>query len=173
MKKDKGIGHVFGIQQEDMAMLLQVSRSAWSMYAIGIRNLPVGVKLKVAKMLAFVKKIENENKDTIPPVKKLESKIKKSLQEQLVVNKYKQGRVAANLKDYQEKYESACRAYQLVEFLAAEPQESKNEGEILQEIKSKAEAAIEKNGSHIQEKYEIKLLVLQHEELLLKERLSR
>lgn len=42
------------MKQEDMAMLLQVTRSQWSMYEIGERDLPFVAQEKLVKMIAFI-----------------------------------------------------------------------------------------------------------------------
>ena len=44
------------MNQENMSMQLQVTRSQWSMHILGKRDLPVAAKLKLAEMLVFLKR---------------------------------------------------------------------------------------------------------------------
>ena len=172
MAKDKKIGELLGIKQDDIAMLLEVTRSKWSMYALGKRDLPVAAKLKLAEMLAFVQQLDIQGNHHIAPIKKQESKTKKFLEEQLIINKHKQNITEDKLNSYKEKYEAAIIALQLTDFLAGKSREaSKHNDMLLQLIKSNAATAIEKNGLDLQEQYILKLQVLQYEESLLKEKL--
>ena len=41
------------MKQEDIAMLLRVTRSQWSMFELRKRDLPIGAKLKLAEMLGL------------------------------------------------------------------------------------------------------------------------
>lgn len=172
MVKDKKIGELLGIKQEYIAMLLQVTRSKWSMYALGKRDLPVAAKLKLAEMLTFVNQLDTDGNDRIAPTNKQKVKTKKFLEEQQIINKHKQNVVGSKLNSYKEKYEAAIIALQLIDFLASKSQEeAKHNDMLLQLIKSNAETAIERNGLDIQEQYALKLQVLQYEESLLKEKL--
>ena len=43
MEKNSTIQELLGISQENMAMILQITRTQWSMYVLGKRSLPVAV----------------------------------------------------------------------------------------------------------------------------------
>jgi transcriptional regulator with XRE-family HTH domain len=55
MEKIK-IRELLGMKQEEIALLLEITRSQWAMYETGKRDLPTAAKLKLAEMLAFAKK---------------------------------------------------------------------------------------------------------------------
>lgn len=172
MKKDKNIGALLGMQQEEMAMLLRVTRSQWAMYVSGQRGLPSEAQLKLAEMFAFIAQLDKEEKVDLPPAKQPESKKNNFWEGKLIDNQLNQARVAAILKKYKDKYEQALIAWQLSNFLSTKEQETKWEQELLLHIKNRAEAVMQKNGLELQERYEFKLRLLQHEELLLNEKLS-
>ncbi|QSB29091.1 hypothetical protein [Flavobacterium sp. CLA17] len=172
MKKDKNIGELLGMQQEEMAMLLRVTRSQWAMYVSGQRGLPPEAQLKLAEMFAFIAQLDKEEKVALPPAKQQGSKKNNFWEGKLIDNQLNQARVAAILKKYKDKYEQAMIAWKLSNFLSTKEQETKWEQELLQHIKNRAEAVMQKNGLELQEQYEFKLRLLQHEELLLNEKLS-
>ncbi len=55
MKSKATIREQFGTTQEEMAMILGVSMSAWSMYESGLRDLPVHATQMLAEMLMHMK----------------------------------------------------------------------------------------------------------------------
>lgn len=172
MKKDKNMGALLGMQQEEMAMLLRVTRTQWSMYVLGERGLPPEAQLKLAEMFAFIAQLDKEQKVDLPPANQPESKKNNFWEGKLIDNQLNRTRIAASLEKCTEKYEQAVVAWQLSNFLSTKEQETKWVQELLQHIKNRAEAVMQKNGLELQEQYEFKLRLLQQEELLLKEKLS-
>ncbi|MCD0467239.1 hypothetical protein [Flavobacterium sp. ENC] len=172
MKKDKNIGALLGIQQEEMAMLLRVTRSQWAMYVSGQRGLPTEAQLKLAEMFAFIAQLDKKEKVELPSAKHQGSKKNNFWEGKLIDNQLNQARVAAILKKHKNKYEQAMVAWQLSNFLATKEQETKWEQELLQHIKNMAEGVMQKNVLELQEQYEFKLRLLQHEEVLLKDKVN-
>ncbi|BFM45367.1 hypothetical protein CFS9_40080 [Flavobacterium sp. CFS9] len=166
MKKEKQIVELLGIKQEDMAMLLQVTRSNWAMYLSGKRDLPVAAKLKLSEMLAFSRQFDGRDQHNFEHIETQKVKTKKFLEKQLSTNKHKQLVTSKRLESHQKKYEAALITLQLAEFLAA-----KEEQTVLQVIRNNAKNDITKNGLDVQEPYVLKLWVLQQEELKLNVRL--
>ena len=66
MKKEDTICPLLGIRQEDMAMLLGITRAQWSMYESGKRDLPTNASILFSEMLAHVLAPETENKSIFP-----------------------------------------------------------------------------------------------------------
>ena len=52
MSKFNGIRKLLGITQEQLAILLGISRSTLSLYELGKRNLPIEAKIKLTQLLA-------------------------------------------------------------------------------------------------------------------------
>ena len=44
MKYEATLQQLLGLKQDDIAMILQVTRGQWSMYVLGKRNLPAKAK---------------------------------------------------------------------------------------------------------------------------------
>ncbi|NHM08040.1 helix-turn-helix transcriptional regulator [Flavobacterium sp. CYK-4] len=60
MKKENPIRHLLGVTQLEAAMLLGISRSQWSMFESGKRDLPLPAQQLLAEMLAFVQSAEQQ-----------------------------------------------------------------------------------------------------------------
>lgn len=60
MKNRSNLKNILGLQQEEMALLLGIHRTLWSMYESGKRDLPLKAKQKLAVLLSFAQ----ENKTT-------------------------------------------------------------------------------------------------------------
>lgn len=172
MKKDKNIGALLGMQQEEMAMLLRVTRSQWAMYVSGERGLPPEAQLKLAEMFAFIADLDKKEKVELPAAKQPGSKKNNFWEGKLIDNQLNRTRIAASLEKCTEKYEQALIAWKLSNFLSTKEHETKWEQELLQHIKNRAEAVMQKNSLELQERYEFKLRLLQHEELLLKDKIN-
>lgn len=166
MKKEKNVGRLLGIQQEEMAKLLEVTRGNWSMYVTGRRKLPKAAQIKVNAMVAFAKKLNTP--DQIGPyLSRQEQQAQEWFENKRSNNLEMQSIIAAKLKRCKEKFEAAFIAFHLVDFLADRPNYSAKSKEVLPGIKKKAAAALEKNGLALQEQYTFQLLLLEQEELLL------
>lgn len=90
MEKDKNIREILGLQQQEIAILLKVTRSQWSLYEIGKRDLPIAAKLKLAEMLAFMQKSDAKSEENYPHLKIQEQKRLKVFKKQTIVNQHKQ-----------------------------------------------------------------------------------
>jgi len=168
MEKDKKIREYLGMKQEDMAMLLQVSRTQWSMYEIGERDLPLAAKNQLASILAFIHQTETESTENFPHLELQQAKIKKVYEDQKMVNAHRQMMVARKLELVTKKYEDAMTCLKFIRFLELhEAQLYKKHQELLNVLQRRAEEVVNKNGLHVQAKYQLKLHVLQQEEVLL------
>jgi transcriptional regulator with XRE-family HTH domain len=168
MEKDKKIREYLGMKQEDMAMLLQVTRTQWSMYEIGERDLPLAAKNQLASMLAFIHQTETTSTENFPHLESQQAKIKKVYEDQKLVNAHRQIMVARKLELVTKKYEDAMTGLKFIRFLELhEAQLYQKHQELLKVLQRRAEEAVHKNGLHVQAKYQLKLHVLQQEEVLL------
>ncbi|QSB28622.1 hypothetical protein [Flavobacterium sp. CLA17] len=170
MEKEKKIGEVLGIQQEEMAVLLIVPLSQWAMYATGQRGLPKEAHQKLAEMLAFLQQ-QDEDDDTITAAKGPGSKAMKFCEDELMRNQKKQNTIATQLEKCKAKYTSARNGLKLAGFLTGKMQEKWQEEQLLI-IKNRTETAIEKNNLELQAEYECKLRLLKEQEVSLKRELS-
>jgi hypothetical protein len=89
-------------------------------------------------------------------------------EDQKLVNAHRQMIVARKLELVTKKYEDAITGLKFIRFLELhEAHLYQKHQELLTVLQHRAEAAIHKNGLHIQAKYQLKLQVLQQEEVLL------
>ncbi|MEO6177051.1 MAG: hypothetical protein ABIP27_17995 [Flavobacterium circumlabens] len=173
MKKEKNVGALLGIPQEEMAILLQVTRAQWSMFLSGKRSLPTAAVLKLTEMLTIVKEAEAEEPDAVA-LKEEEARINKYLEEEIIFNQHKQHVAADELEKCKKKYRSAQNAVTITDALIAKGQYNDTlEKELLSSLKINAQNVLKKNSLLVQEQYALKLLVLQQEEVVLKQRLVR
>jgi len=62
MERKSSISSLLGVTQHEMASLLHISRSQWSMYELGKGNLPSAATLLLADLLTHVKASEKIEK---------------------------------------------------------------------------------------------------------------
>ena len=168
MKDTTTIKNRTGLSQEEMAMLLRISESQWSMYKSGKRDIPLAAKQQLADLLVFVQKLDKKAED-FPHIKIQEARREKVFEQQRLINKHQQMIAEKKLKAIEKKYEAAMTALCLVGFLETKAEESgKEKDAVLYMIKTKAATTIEKNGLHVQAKHQLKFQALQQEETILK-----
>jgi transcriptional regulator with XRE-family HTH domain len=168
MKNSTRLQELLGVKQEDMAMLLQVTRTQWSMYVLGKRNLPVGAKLKLAALLDFLNKPDVDLRKNLVPNPIEKSKRDNFFETQKIINKHRQTIVENKLKVIEKKYNAGIIALKLVGFLETETTDSSQEYQLfLNMLKSNAETEIQRNSLLVQEQLQLKLQTLQQEEMLL------
>ncbi|MRX41607.1 hypothetical protein GJU43_20175 [Flavobacterium sp. LC2016-23] len=171
MMKEENIGALLGIPQEEMAILLGVTRVQWALFLTGRRSLPKDALLKLTEMLIIVKEAETEAPDAAV-LKEEQARINKYIEEEIIFNQHKQRLVSDQLEKCRKKYQSAQNAVRIADALMAKGQHTDtSEQELLPLIKSNAQDVLKKNSLLVQEQYTLKLLVLQQEEVVLRQRL--
>ena len=158
-----------GLKQQELAQLLQVSRSQLSLYELGKRCLPIHAMEKLTIMLALAQK------------GKVKSEIKKSISNEeqnvlkkiLLKNNHQQLIVERKIKALEKKQNALVTSKQLiVHLLKNESKIMKNELAVLKsiEIKSKKQEIEKYNTALLQ--LEIKKEVLVFEEKVLQKKLQ-
>lgn len=164
--KPQSVSKTLGITQEELALLLGVSRSQLSMYELGKRNLSVEAKLKLSKLLEAVK-INNKSK-TISNLPKIAENHKSIIKNLLQLNHQKQVVTKKKLIQLQTKIEKSNIARRLANSI--KPENNFKTTTLLHKIVSKK--VVEKNEELLL-KISIKLEVLQAEEEILKQYFSK
>ena len=168
MEQDKKISALLGMRQEEMAMLLRVNKSQWSMYEIGQRDLPLNAQLKLAEMLAFVQQSDNEAVYLLVDVEGQSLKTKKLVENLRLINQHQLLIAKQKLQLTEKKYKAAATALRFIAFLKTNDQQfAIEQNMLLGVIQLRAEEAISKNGLHVEAKHQIKLEVLREEEKVL------
>ena len=174
MKETNSISTLLGIKQEDMAMLLRISRSQWSLYELGKRDLPLAAKQLLAEMLQFVQSPVTAKGKAISHVAQQEAKKKQELEGLLKENEYQMLTATKKLETIEQKYVGNLNALQLVDHLAAQPHHKAAFNErILQIIASKATKTLTKNSLATLTKHKHQVELLQLEKMLLESSLRK
>jgi transcriptional regulator with XRE-family HTH domain len=169
MKKKSFFKEPLLISQEEMAMLLGITRSQWSMVALGQRGLSANVKTKLATLVVTANSSSLAKREKLVQVKKQESEIGQVLLNLVQDNKLKQLQVQKKRTRIEEKFEMALNTLHFVNgFQSTIMNET-----VLKVIASKAKKVLDKNTLALQEVLAIKLEVLKQEEMLLKQRLKK
>lgn len=161
---------VFGICQDNLAMLLKVTRSQLGMYLVGKRDLPIDAKL--TQMLRFTMKNNFNNKMPINKTEKL--KTIKWLTEEKKINSKKQQTTIRKIIFLEKNKKNAQSALKFVMFLK---QQDKNAAEetlsLLQLIELNAKTVLEKNNLELKTALELKLETLKAEEKLIIKKMKK
>jgi transcriptional regulator with XRE-family HTH domain len=173
MKKTNAIRSLLGITQHDMAMLLHVSRSQWSMYELGKRDLPLAATQLLAELLQHVKTPEKIAKN-LPHVAQQQDKKLLQLQRLQKENEYQLLRIARKINTLEKKCTTKVKALQLVAYLTVQSTQKENANTgLLKGIANKASNALESEGLAVLAKYQIKQEVLAFEKQLLESQLQK
>ncbi len=172
MKNEEPISKIFGASQLEMAMVLKIKRTQWSMFELGKRNLPVSAKLQMSEMLNHVQSPKSKNAKKQLLSAQQQDNTQQKLEALLRENDYQLQTVERKIAGIQKKQAEAVAALQLVDFLA--PQEHKEDyyPGLLQMIERKAKRKAEENNDVVLITHQIKQAVLQHEEKLLRAALT-
>lgn len=114
MKQANPIREQLGLTQQEIAMVLGVTRSQWSLYELGKRDLPLEASKLLAKMLSHVKKAETSSKQ---PGKLSSAKSQKELERLLSKNEYRIVLINRAIKSIEKKLLKNTNALVLADFL--------------------------------------------------------
>lgn len=173
MKKGFNSREVLGLTQHQIAKLLNVSRSQWSMYELGQRDLPASAFLVLGDMMVFAKTITVQTAPKTEHQLKQEASLQIALQKLLQENAYQLERVARKLAPLEQKHQAQLKTLQLLAYLKTQnlntgtPQSKNLERITTQTI----------NGVTLKDllqivKWQMKLEMLQAEKHWLEERLK-
>lgn len=172
MNKNTSISALLGIKQKDMAQLLKVHRSQWSMFELGQRNLPNEAKLLLAEMLQHLEK-EKESKG-LPDPDGHHARCQNYLLGQLQENERKAVLLRRRLNAERRKYEADTTVLQLTSFLATrESHKSASSDAHLKCLAAKAKGGLQQRGPMAILRQEIQLELLQSERRLLEKWLTK
>lgn len=154
-----------GLTQQEIALLLKVTRSQWSHYEASTRSLPNGAGIRFLEMLSYMILPETEALRHASMLKHEESKTKPTVQKRLKKTEYQLMVISRKIADVQEKFEKYSKSVQLMDFLNS-PEEVKKAASLkaLSSITSRALA------NYTESKSELRLLQLD-QKLLLQEKL--
>jgi hypothetical protein len=174
MSKDNNIKEILGMNYDNMAMLLQITKSQWGMYLSGKRNLPLDAKLKLVAMLEFSNQNENKEINCLEIEKNQNLELEKYLASQKLLNAELQFLTHKKLITTSKKYDAALKAIHFITFLESKSiQPTKETIDLWQVIKKNAETQLEKNNLLVQSKLQIKIASLQYEKKVIIQRMNK
>lgn len=115
------IRELLGITQEDMALLLKVSRSQLSLFELGKRSLPATAMIKLAEILSHIKKRSLETSEFSYENTKFIQKKKTIIEELLFLNKRKQMTLDKSTKAILKKQKNNEATLKLADYLKNSP----------------------------------------------------
>jgi transcriptional regulator with XRE-family HTH domain len=115
--KRETIRAMLGLTQQEMAMLLNVSRGQWSMYESNRRNLPLAASLRLGEMIVYMLSPESKALKNLPDTDKVDNEIKKGLEKRLKENDYQQQVITRKIERAQQKLEQYIKAAELMHFI--------------------------------------------------------
>lgn len=168
MKKIEKIRNQFGLTQNDLALLLRVTRSQLAMYESGKRDLPLAAKEQLAEMLGYIQKKPFRVIANKTLLKEQEEQKRKVLKDMIVVNKHKQLLLDKKINVLERKQQDNLKSLHLVAFLEKQSaNKSADHAHIVQLFETKANSEIAKRGLTTITKLQLKKEVLLAEEQLL------
>lgn len=112
MKRKISTASLLGINYEEAAIILRISRSQWSMFELGKRSLPLPAMQLLAEMLTYVE---------LPQKNEAQHKFEKDLAVKqlnrlLRENNYQQSTVSRKIEEANKRHETETRLFRLIEF---------------------------------------------------------
>ena len=105
-KRENPIRALLGLKQEDIAMLLGISRAHWGMYEIGKRDLPIHAVQLLAEMLTHMNAANPESKHAEVKYEVSQEQLQRLQLENEYQRHLNQRKIAAALKN--RKYKHGC-----------------------------------------------------------------
>lgn len=173
MRKQQNIRDLLGLTQEELAMLLGVTRSQLAKYELGLGDLSVPAKLLLADMLTHFNDPEASAKH-LPHQEQQHIQKERQLERLLKENEYQQLLVAKKISATEKRYTAKVKALRLVDYLNNRPDNKKeNEQLILKTIANSANKVLEKDGYVVLLQYRLKHELLVLEKMLLEAELRK
>ena len=147
MKNTTNIRDLLGFKQHEVALLLNVSRSQWSLFELGKRDLPLAAKQLLTELLTHVQSPETAAK-SLPHHAKQHYQNQRRFEYLIQENEYQQLRIAREIVTTQKKHETKTRALQVTDYLTHRTaQKGSAHSFFLQSLATKASKALETEGT--------------------------
>ena len=170
MKKDHAISTYLGITQLELAMLLGVSRSQFSMFELGKRDLPLPAKQLLGDMLTYIQSPEVAAKSTLPEASQATLPQLERLQRE---NHYQQLLTERKIAVATKKLQAQARLLQLSAFLSSREGSRGAAINFPKALERKTNKAAEAPLLAILTEQQLRLELLELENLLLDSRLRK
>lgn len=169
-RKSQAIRDLLGFSQDDLAMILKVSRNTISRFELGIGGLPLAAKSLMAELLKHMCSPEIVAKMPNDVVLQYSAKavtVTKLHKE----NEYQLERISRKVAALKEGYNYSVKALQSLDFLAMHP--NKLDPDMLGSIAKRTIITMKEKGLGVLYKLELQLELLQLEKLMLDSELRK
>lgn len=144
MKDKDTFKKLLGITQEEIAMILDTTRSQWSMYEIGKRNLPLSAALEFTKMLKYIQENSSKEIEINYSSEEYEKQVYNQLKKEMKNNRYQLDELNIKIEQAQRFYDEGLAALGVVDYLNTQP-ENERIASVKKLIHCKAIAKLRKN----------------------------
>ncbi|MCL9807046.1 hypothetical protein NAT51_16040 [Flavobacterium amniphilum] len=158
MKAKENFKSVLGIPQEDIAVLLGVTRTQWSMYELGQRSLPVHAMLELGNMMEYIQQPKFQSKELQSVLREEEEQSRKAIQKEMETTQYKMLVLGKKIKEVQRLRNENLAALRLAAYLETQTPEGLTHG-MGEVIKVKALAMFKKYNGQL-EKFQLRSATL-------------
>ncbi len=145
MKKENHLKSLLGLTQEEAAMLFDITRMQWAQYATGRREIPATAKLKLADILAGVKKNKKSPKLTIKLLEAENTLTENWLQEEAKAVKFKAYALEKKIINIQQVRTNAFKALEVANYLESQ-KENTSFVEMASFIQNRVKKTLKKNS---------------------------
>ncbi|WP_293891298.1 helix-turn-helix transcriptional regulator [Flavobacterium sp.] len=167
MKKTQALRDLLGFSQTELALVLNVSRSQFSKFEIGTRDIPKNAKYLLAEMLSHIQSPDIPLKRTAV-VQEQMVQLQLQLQCMLKENEYQLLHTARKIEASEKIYSTKVRVRHLVDFLSSRTDSNEiSKAAALRAIRHTADKSLQEHGLTSITKLKIKLEVLQLEKIFL------
>lgn len=168
MKNNNNFRALLGIKQEDLALLLKVTRSQLAMYESGKRDLPAAAKLQLAEMLQHAQETQKQRVQNVSQLKKQADEKKRVVAELVLINQHNQLILEKKIQALGKKQEANFAKIRMAGYLENQALKKDTlEHHLLKSRGAKAQSDLEQKGSTLLLRYQIKKEVLEPEAKLL------
>ncbi len=171
MKNKQNLKSLLGISQEEIAVLLGITRSQWSMYELGKRNLPLHAKQELAQLLIYLQKKETTNIELHQLRSNEIKEMQKQLENKLQIITHQKQLIARKIMVMEKLRKEGFAAMELVAYLKAKDHDDKNKYIILQ-IESRSLQLLKKNSKVNIEQLKMKQQLMEHQTYTLLEKIK-
>lgn len=162
MKEKDTFKKIVGVSQEEMAILLGISRTQWSMYECGQRDLPMAAAMEFAKMMEYLKNNSSKKMETKAFLKEEKIRIQDILNKAIKKNEYKIFKLNEKIERAERLYHYGVSTLRMVDYLDTQPDNERSSG-LKEVLKAKALVSLRKNKDRIRKySYDKEMIELQN-----------
>lgn len=151
--KNTSLKNSIGLSQDEIAIVLGINRSQWSMYESGLRDLPLEAKKKLSLMVGHIQKAKGNSSENKKHIAVEEKRKQEWLQQQYAGLHYSQELLDRKILAAESKRSASFAALEAVRFLETE---SSVNNSLLKTIQTRAENTLKKNSLQRIEDFKIR-----------------